>query len=218
MKAMLVRAAAAVLDWVAPRECLGCNAGLSGDGEWCDRCVELLEPNHESAFGDLVLLAPFRHIGPIRDSIHRLKYAGRSEFARRLIAAGFGERPSAVGSDALLVPVPLHPQRLVERGYNQSALLAAALARRWRLPLVAHAVRRSIATKPQVGQNREQRAHNMRCAFAAWSPPQRGALWLVDDVVTTGATISSCRRALEAAGSRVEGIIALVHANTSRNS
>ncbi len=214
MNTVLAHALAAILDWFAPRACLGCGSELDGDGEWCRSCVELLESNPVRGLGELALLAPFRHTGPIRDAVHRLKYAGRSDLAPRLVAAGFAARPDMVGSDAILVPVPLHPCRLVERGYNQSALLARALACRWRLPCALHLLRRQIATVPQVGQSREQRASNMRGAFEARSSACASKLWLVDDVVTTGATTFSCREALEDVGVRVEGVIALAHATS----
>lgn len=208
----LANALAAILDWVAPRACLGCSSELDADGQWCRCCVALLESNSVRCLGELALVAPFRHTGPIRDAVHRLKYTGRSDLAPRLVAAGFAARPDMVGSDAILVPVPLHPTRLVERGYNQSALLARALARRWRLPCALHVLRRKIATVPQVGQSREQRAGNMRGAFEVRSPVGASKLWLVDDVVTTGATTFSCRAALEDAGIGVEGIVAVSHA------
>jgi len=215
MMSMLAHTAAAILDWIVPRQCVGCSATLEDNPAWCRHCIELLEPNLVSGVEDLSLCTPYRHAGPIRSAIHQLKYAGRSDYAEPLVAAGFGARPALVGRRAVLVPVPLHSLRLVERGYNQSALLAQALGRHWGLPVNSQMLRRTFATAPQVGQSRERRAINMVGAFAARPMQSDAEVWLVDDVVTTGATTASCRRVLEAAGLHVRGVIALAHAELS---
>jgi len=109
--------------------------------------------------------------------------------------------PTAV---ALLLPVPLADVRLRERGYNQAALLAQRLARRLRLPCAPQALRRTRDTGHQLALPREQRAANVRGAFAV-APRTAGVLRgrrvaLVDDVMTTGATLAEAARVLLAAG------------------
>src|SRR5439155_16560359 len=100
-----------------------------------------------------------------------------------------------------LLAVPLHRDRLRERGYNQSALLARELGRRWALPLAADRHVRLRDTPPQVGLDRPSRRRNVAGAFAWNGPPLAGgAVLLVDDVATTGSTLEACGQALRAAG------------------
>jgi ComF family protein len=214
-----------VLDCFAPRDCLGCSKELRARsqpyqkdsmGEWCPACFQELEHNRAARLGDCALIAPWRHAGPLRDAIHRLKYEQRSDYAARLVRAGFAAQHPDVTNQIVLAPVPLHPARLVERGYNQSALVASALSRRWRVPVAFNLLMRVVATKPQVGQGRASRTENVRDAFLARSLKHRDVrVWLVDDVVTTGATVSSCRNALDRAGIALGGVIALAHASST---
>lgn len=101
----------------------------------------------------------------------------------------------------LLVPVPLHPKRQRERGYNQSALLARELSRHWQLSVEERALQRIRYTTPQVGLSAVQRRVNVVGAFQAASQQiQHRHVLLIDDVYTTGATLSAAAVALHAAG------------------
>jgi len=106
-----------------------------------------------------------------------------------------------------LVPVPLGRQRLRSRGYNQSGILAFELARRWRIPVWEDVLQRSRETRSQTRLTPEERQHNVFGAFTA-PESQRSRLrgshvLIVDDVVTTGATLHACAEALFAGGARV---------------
>jgi ComF family protein len=101
----------------------------------------------------------------------------------------------------VLVPVPLHPDRRRERGYNQSELLALHLERRLGAAVAAHAVQRQRATLPQAAQAPEARWANLHQAFVARPGATRGAIWLLDDVVTSGSTLHALADALRAPGS-----------------
>jgi predicted amidophosphoribosyltransferase len=106
----------------------------------------------------------------------------------------------------VLVPVPLHPARARKRGYNQAALLAAAIARRSGIPLSDCLRRRGAATVRQVGRGRAERLVGIAGAVELAprvAPPEYAVL--VDDVVTTGATLAEAHRALTCAGARVVG-------------
>jgi ComF family protein len=143
--------------------------------------------------------------GPARACLHALKYDGERRLAAplgRLMA----RRWRAVGIDGdVLVPVPVHAARRRERGFDQAELLAQEAGRVLGLPVVA-ALRRAARTTAQHALGRGARAGNVGQAFAV-DPAQRPAIvgrWpiLVDDVVTTGATISACAEALYGAGAR----------------
>ncbi|HEY0148801.1 MAG TPA: ComF family protein [Allosphingosinicella sp.] len=133
----------------------------------------------------------------------KLKYSGRPGVAETLAALMVRHLHSAP-SDALLVPVPLHRWRIWKRGYNQSALIAAALSRRTGLELAPDLLRRVKATPPLRGMGRRERAETVRGAFRVPSEAKerlRGRhLILVDDVYTSGATASACAKALKRAG------------------
>jgi ComF family protein len=141
--------------------------------------------------------------GGARRLAHELKYEGLTSLAApmgRLVANSLTTTKDA---DAV-VPVPLHGSRERMRGYNQAALLAREIARTAAVPLFERAVRRTRATAPLAKtMHREERLTIMRGAFAARSDAVEGrAILLVDDVVTTGATVDACSEALLAAGAR----------------
>jgi ComF family protein len=99
-----------------------------------------------------------------------------------------------------LIPVPLHPGRFQERGFNQSEELARALARRIDRPVLKKALRRARPTEPQTTLNTAARQRNVRGAFDAAQTPLPRRVVLVDDVITTGATTAEASRALIRAG------------------
>ncbi len=100
------------------------------------------------------------------------------------------------------MPVPLYPKRERERGFNQAGLLAEELSRGMGLPVLTRGMRRVRATATQTRLTAAQRVHNVRGVFAVSAPDRvRGArVVLVDDVMTTGATVNECARVLKAAG------------------
>lgn len=141
------------------------------------------------------------HSGALREAIHHLKFRGRKELAAPLGQMLFtywqGENLSA----DLVVPVPLHPSREKERGFNQAGLLAGILAGQASLPLCETSLKRTRATAPQVGLGVEERKANVEEAFVWAGKGLDGArILLVDDVCTTGATLEACAAALRQAG------------------
>jgi ComF family protein len=160
--------------------------------------------------GGLQCWALGSYCGALRDQIGRLKY-GEETWLAGYLGGSLARVFSAPNARTALVPVPLHPTRLVERGYNQSALLARAVGHHHRLTVEFDVLRRRIATDQQARLNRADRAHNVQNAFIA--RPAVGValastrLWLVDDVITTGQTIDACAQALQLAGYTVEGAL-----------
>jgi ComF family protein len=112
------------------------------------------------------------------------------------------------------VPVPLHATRLVERGYNQAALLARRLAAHTGMRCVPRLLERTRVTDQQARLGRDERGANMRDAFRVRARPPAGRVLLVDDVVTTGATLAACIEALCVAGCEVAGAVALARAGS----
>jgi ComF family protein len=111
-----------------------------------------------------------------------------------------------------LVPVPLHPRKLAERGYNQSALLARALGRELRWRVRERALRRCRDTQAQAELGRNARLENVSGALIEREELEGMRVVLVDDVVTTGATASVCREALGRAGAIVIAVAAVARA------
>jgi ComF family protein len=145
-----------------------------------------------------------------RPAVHALKYGRLPRIADDLAAAMLPMRPATDGPSAL-IPIPLAPKRLRERGYNQSEMLARALARQWRIPVLVDAVVRTRETPTQTALTPDTRLANVRAAFAAnVQCPMINDHWtliIIDDVFTTGATLAEAARALAQAGAtRVMGV------------
>lgn len=139
--------------------------------------------------------------GTIREAIHAFKYrnirAAAPELGRLL--AQYLEAHPMPGE--VLVPVPLHPRRLRSRGYNQAALLARELGKLSGMPVNERLLSRTKNTPPQVQtSNREERQINMAGSFEGRNNADGLAVILVDDVTTTGSTLSACAAALKEAG------------------
>ncbi len=205
------------LETLLPSRCVGCGAG--GD-YFCRRCAA---DARRSAWGSLPeasplsdALAPYAYEGTPRAAVHSLKYRSLRAVAPAMAETMARELALTIPPPFTLVPVPLHPGRLRERGYNQAELLARAIAAKLECPLRADLLRRTRAAPPQVSaSNRFERARNVSGAFAA-APISGGVFILVDDVRTTGATLESAANALLKAGaSRVYG---LTFAYDARNS
>jgi len=153
------------------------------------------------------------YTGAMRTLVHQLKYADRHD-ARTLAGRWLAEagRELLPGIDAI-VPVPLSRLRLLRRQFNQAALLAGELSRQTGIPMAPLILARIRSTKSQVGMTRDQRRRNVAGAFRV-GPRKRASLrgrhvLLVDDVVTTGATVDACARALKRAGAARVDVLAL---------
>ena len=143
------------------------------------------------------LCAPFAYMGLAKGQLIKLKYHGGRKLARALALLTLDELGS--GEVDALVAVPLHRQRLRERGYNQAHELARSLAGKLGVPLLTRGIVRHRYTRPQTALDARHRAGNLAGAFRVTRlPAQRIAI--VDDVVTTGATLNGLAAALSEAG------------------
>jgi ComF family protein len=147
--------------------------------------------------------------GTLRELVHLFKYGRMKPLAKALAAHLAGALPRDKRFD-VVVPMPLHWRREWQRGFNQSALLARATARRCGIPMV-NAVRRTRATATQAGLSNARRRENVAGAFRVRKTAlvEGRRILLIDDVMTTGATASACALALKRAGAKSVTLLAL---------
>lgn len=169
---------------------------------FCSRCIRKKKP-----FSRARSVAVYE--GILMEAIHWFKYNGKTSLAKplgQLLTKGF----SNPGYD-LIVPVPLHRTRIKERGFNQALLLARELAETYSLPVDYIRLKRIRPTDPQTGLKGKERMKNVRGAFAV----EYGRFFedknvlLIDDVYTTGATVSECCRVLKKAGAKNTDVLTL---------
>ncbi|WP_341675781.1 ComF family protein [Niveibacterium sp. SC-1] len=174
-----------------------------GGGEVCGQC--LLSPPHFDRS-----TAALRYAFPVREWVQAIKYQARLDLARDAVRCL--QAHLAPADFDCIVPVPLHPVRLAERGFNQAAVLAAPLARSCGKPLLRNAVIKDRLVPPQAGLDREARRRNLAGAFRAERRLDGLRVLVVDDVMTTGATLNELALALKAAGAAQVSNLALARA------
>ncbi len=185
-----------------PARCVGCGAG---GAYLCPRCIAAVgrpPPHPPPESGPLTdVLTPFAYEGVVRDAVQHLKYRGLRALAPEMAGPMARELALAVPPPFVLVPVPLHPRRLRERGFNQAGLLAREVARVLDAPIATGVLRREVDTSSQVSAaTRPERLRNVRNAFVPVGALDGETAVLVDDVTTTGATLSAAANALRSAG------------------
>lgn len=219
---MLRSLAADFVGLIFPRLCLACREPLvTGENHLCTSCraelpytdFHLLPPDQNPLgrrfWGKLPIryalsyLRFVRH-GRVQHLLHELKYQGQRDVGT-VLGQLYGAELYAAGIAAdfdLIVPVPLHPKRLAKRGYNQAAAFATGLSDGLKVPADINSLRRNTNTKTQTKKNRAQRWENVATVFEAVNPMQvvGRRILVVDDVLTTGATLEACGAVLLAAG------------------
>ncbi|MEO8607388.1 MAG: ComF family protein [Chloroflexota bacterium] len=193
------------IDLLFPPRCAGCGRV---DSIWCDTCQEALEttlfPNHVAPLAPFTGMASTAvHQGIIREAVQGLKYGNAP-----LLAEFLGKRLNQQLQHMdwtidMIVPVPLHTTRLITRGYNQAQLLSEQVAQETGKLCSPDAVHRQRNTQSQVTLNAVERQTNMADAFQA-NPAivSHQRILVIDDVYTTGATLSACGQAILQAGAQ----------------
>lgn len=201
----------AVLHYVYPHVCVGCGTDvLSVQSQLCLYCIQSLpvtnfetmpkNPVEKIFYGRVPLQAAtaylyFSKTSITHELVHAIKYKRNKELGLQM-GAIMGEALKLSGRfpvDAV-IPLPLYPKREKKRGYNQATLLATGIAQALEVPCLERVIKRSRKTETQTKKNRIERVENMINTFTLMDPQQiaNKHVLLVDDVVTTGATLESC--------------------------
>jgi ComF family protein len=225
---LLVAPFRAALDLVLPPRCPGCGEIVDGDDRFCATCfadLHFLGAPQCAVCGDpliheadaaaqcgacLAERPPYKRAraalaygGAARTVVLALKHGRRLPLAR-LMARAMLRAAGPLPDDALIVPVPSHRWRLWQRGFNQAAVIARQMALQSSKPLAVDALERTKPTASTKGMTRQQRRRNAQGAFRVARPDlvRDRVILLVDDVMTTGATVSACAVKLNRAGAR----------------
>ncbi|MFZ1539605.1 MAG: ComF family protein [Chromatiaceae bacterium] len=191
--------------------CAGCLADLPYNSHACTRCALPLPwdlqtagvcdacqrrpPPQDASY------VPFLYQDTIPTLVVGAKFHGRLNLARLLgLCLARSLRQEGISRPDILIPVPLYPQRMRERGYNQALEIARPLSRELSIPVDTRVCVRLRATPPQVGLEREERQHNVRGAFGIVGPVAARHVAILDDVITTGGTAGEIARVLRQAG------------------
>ena len=178
-----------------------------GHSRECDICGD----------DSLPLFAYGEYVDPLKEIIISFKFRGIQSaaalFAQK-VSAQFAEAIAAL-KPQVVVPVPLHPTRQYFRGYNQAELFARELAGQLDMECDTSLIRRVKRRRPQSRKNLRSRTRNIKGVFRATSEPNEpGRLLLVDDVVTSGATVREVCSVLTGAGHKVVAVVAIAHAGS----
>ena len=232
-----------VVDMLFPRHCSTCHAVLTGgEGDpFCSDCLSTVRfttpplcPSCGVPFAPMqgadhlceecVLSRPPFSVarslgayeGTLLDAIHLFKYHGKISVGEALgrMMAQAPYHSLTIGDYSVVIPVPLHPKKLRERGFNQSLVLARQVSKQISIPLDFFALRRTVHTEAQVKLSGHKRRKNVRGAFEVKDPNriEGQRILLVDDVYTTGSTVRECSKILMKSGAQEVAVLTLARA------
>jgi ComF family protein len=204
------------IELVYPNLCRACGNHLSESEEvLCIICENELPKTGFHAFPDNAVFKRMYNRMPVENAtslfyfdkgnrvqrlMHQLKYSGKTEIGEYLgmMLGNDLKNTESYKSISLIVPVPLHEKKIRQRGYNQSEYFAYGIAKAMKTPVVTNIIKRTAHTETQTGKNRFERWDNVKEAFRLISPEliTDNHILLVDDVITTGATLEACGQLL----------------------
>ncbi|MBN1893659.1 ComF family protein [bacterium] len=212
----------AALDFIYPPACPACSSVMEGDAVLCTACTARLMYSGGSVRQDTppefahlpgalhfdFILTAWDYSEELEKLIHRVKYERGLRLGEHLgcmMARVMNSSRPPADPGCFLSPVPLHRIRQRERGYNQSEILCRGLSRVWGMPVFGDILMRTRNTKSQTRMSAEQRQDNVRGVFRVLRPEAVSGkcILLVDDVITTGATVNGCAAALKEAGAGI---------------
>ena len=217
------------IDLIFPRICAGCQQPLQlNEQQICTDCrfelpftnshLQVDEKLKNRFIGKVNLTHALSYLkfvkgGKVQNIMHELKYNGNQEVGEmlgRMYGADLKEKGFSNEFD-LILPVPLHTNRLITRGYNQSDSLAKGLSESLKIEWRNNVLKRGIETKSQINKSRLERYENMKNVFFVDNPEEllEKRIVIVDDTLTTGATLESCALALNDVGVKNVSIIAI---------
>ena len=208
----------ALINLLFPQTCLACEKLLvHTEKVLCTYCLFELpffleeKGTHELVaqhfWGDILIqqaaaLFPFRKKSPLQKLIHKIKYQHRP-FAMKQLGMFYGylwKKAHTTNALDIIIPVPLHPKKLIKRGYNQSYELAKGMAHIMKLPCRDTLLQRIVYTSTQTKKSRAERLTNVARAFRVTKKAKKHLqgknILLVDDLITTGSTLKACAKAL----------------------
>ena len=181
-------------------------AGFSANSEVCGRCLKRKSIYFDSA------KAVYHYEFPVDRLIHAFKYGHRLALGN-YFGKSLADHVGPTDAD-LIVPMPLHPLRLKERGFNQALELAKHVGRRLGVAVDAHVCRRIRYTEAQVNLRWRKRIGNVRKAFVCEQDLCGKRILLIDDVMTSGASVNECARTLKAHGAIAVNLLLIARART----
>jgi len=200
------------IHWIEPPFCSICGIPFISKEVQTHPCGDCV--THRKYFTMARALGAYE--GSLQEAIHHWKYEGKTHLApffAEWMAEGLNRYWEPDSFD-LLIPVPLHTQRLRERGFNQALLLVKELSRRTRIPYRKTILQKKKPTIPQVNLSGAERERGLRGAFQVIGKEELlgKSVLLVDDVYTTGATVNECSKVLLRGGTERVGVLTLAHA------
>jgi ComF family protein len=200
------------IDYISSPLCQRCGLPFlpeSGSDHFCQGCLTL-----PPSFGIARALA--KYAGGLKEAITCFKYGDKITLGENLgrFMAKIPYPDLTLTTYNLLMPVPLHPKRLKERGFNQAVILASQMSRKYQIPLDSLSLRRNRPTESQINLNFKERRRNVRGAFEVKDRKKVKAknVLLIDDVYTSGATVNECAKVLMKAGAARVDVLTLARA------
>lgn len=167
----------------------------------CGACIKIRQP-----FSKIIYYGLYE--GNLRKAVHILKFNGIKRLANPLSRLLF-ELP--IPKADLIIPVPLHLKRLREREFNQTALIGLCLSKELKIPMIIDNLLKTKETPPQTSLGRKERIENVKKAFSSFQGVANSDILLIDDVITSGATVRECSVSLIESGAKSVTVLALAH-------